>query len=172
MATFTITSTTMITTTRPTAPQAITAPEKRRGAGAGAGRAPGRGLFPPPAPFLSAPVACPTCRSGALPETGRLWALLRSLALWPVLAPAGRGFGLLPPTGVFFWSCAMVRGPRFVCVAGVSVTGRTEAGFGYGRAVRPTGQVRTWAVSGYRTDFAAYTYLAMLQDAMSEASAA
>jgi hypothetical protein len=63
-------------------------------------------------------VACPDFPAGDLPDTGLLWALLRSLALWFDAPPerAG-GLGVLPPvTGFFFWSSAIWAFPRFVCV--------------------------------------------------------
>src|ERR1035441_2989247 len=75
----TMTRTTTMITTRPTAPQAIMAPVILRGWRAGAGLVPGRGVFPPLRG--AAPVALPDFPVGALPEIGRLWALLRSLAL-------------------------------------------------------------------------------------------
>ncbi len=69
----------------------------------------GLGLLPPGPPVLFAPVARPDFPAGALPDTGRLWARLLSLALWPgAPAEAVPGLGLFPPAGVFFWSCAIV----------------------------------------------------------------
>ena len=164
--------------TRPTAPQAITAPENRLGAGAGAGLPPGPGLVPAAtagsARLGRAPVAWPDFPDGDLPDTGRLWALLRSLALWFDVPPerAG-GLGVFPPvTGFFFWSSAIVRISPIRLRAAVSVTGRTKP---YG--IGPTSEARATerSASGsirLQDGFPAYTDLAMLQDAMSEASAA
>src|SRR5580698_1784865 len=108
---FTITSTTTMTMTRPTAPQAIIAPEIRRPGATGAGPAPGRGrgVLPPWPPPPLAPAALPPLPLGVLPVTGRLAALLRSLALWPD-GPPGllAGLGLFPPATTFFWSGAIV----------------------------------------------------------------
>src|ERR1700733_13019516 len=96
----TMTRAATMTMTRPTAPQASKAPETRRGGGGACGRAPGRGLFPPP-PAPPPPEPRPVGRdgpAGALVETARLWALLRSLALWVPWPFCG--FGRLPPAFV------------------------------------------------------------------------
>ena len=103
---FTTTKTTTMMMTRPTEPQAIMAPEIRRGGVGAGGREPGRGRLPPPlAPPPPPPPplrgAGPERPPGALVETGRLCALLRSLALWPLC-----GFGRLPPVPVF-WPLAV-----------------------------------------------------------------
>src|SRR5580704_4912315 len=108
LASFTITNTATITMTRPTAPHAIMAPDSRRGWGTGAGRPPGRGVLPPLPP--PGPPGLPAFAVGAfpvavLPVTDRLWARLRSLALWPADPPGPlAGLGLFPPVWVLFWS--------------------------------------------------------------------
>ena len=110
MATFTTTSTATMTMTRPTAPQANTAPENRLGFGRRRGPAARAGACSRRhcrlRPLGRAPVALPDFPVGDLPDTGRLWARLRSLALWFVVPPErAAGFGLFPPvTGFFFWS--------------------------------------------------------------------
>src|SRR5579884_4256075 len=81
-----------MTTTRPTAPQARTAPEKRRVGGWEAGRESGRERLPPrPGPPPPDPLAGPAGLAAlrgpaAFVETGRLWALLCSLADRPSCA--------------------------------------------------------------------------------------
>src|ERR1700677_2756872 len=110
--TFTATSTTTTTMTSPTALQAIRVGESRLLLGVGAaGLPPGRGVFPP-----LAPPAPPAFLATSLPVTGRLWARLLSLALWPPGPPAAfPGLGLFPPVTGLSCCCAIVlQHPRFV----------------------------------------------------------
>ena len=96
-AALTTTSTKITTTTSPTAIHAMTVPDSLRGARPSAVRLPGLGLglFPP---VLAAPPTTLPLPPGALVDTGRIWARLLSLALWPRAPAAARppGSGLIP----------------------------------------------------------------------------
>ena len=118
-----MTSTAMMTMTRPTAPQAIMVPEMRPGARAGpAACTPGRGVLPPLPPPARRPCGLLAgLAGGGLARHRTALGPLRSLALWPD-GPAGGlgGLGLFPPVVVCSGPVPWFRRPRFVFVVGVA----------------------------------------------------